>query len=441
MDPSKVSEKALLYGPVSQKGFYTDLYLEHLEESSFLYEQRSGLFSDPEISWTDIEDFEERFEAHIDALVIGKNLALDVCLERAINGDTGELHSAVRVFCRHKRMEYLQRALEAADLDEDNKRSITDALKHELPETWQGMIRKMLLCGEMDLIKMAATVTGFKRLAFADELLTILQDHTIEPLPEVIRAIGRLKENRAQHLLTNMLNVAGGKIAYEIALALLRLGNFHILDDLVKAARENQWPLLLIGISGNKEHVSVLHDLHYQFGSAPDLLLALGFLGDISSIPILLDNLLDAKSGGSAAIALNLITGANLYDEAFIPEDLDEDTLFEEEIKKAQRGEPLTEDDDPPGTYISQPSRNIDAWNNWWKANSKSFGRSTSYRNGKPFSHACIIENLLSENSPHIVREMAHEEWVIKSGNSLHFEVDFRVSMQKKILSHIGSVV
>ena len=56
--------------------FETELYQEHLEEASFLYEQRLTLFDDPEITWLDIEDFEERFEAHIDALVVGEELAL-----------------------------------------------------------------------------------------------------------------------------------------------------------------------------------------------------------------------------------------------------------------------------------------------------------------------------------------------------------------------------
>ena len=54
----------------SASDFETELYQEHLEEASFLYEQRLTLFDDIEITWLDIEDFEERFEAHIDALVV-----------------------------------------------------------------------------------------------------------------------------------------------------------------------------------------------------------------------------------------------------------------------------------------------------------------------------------------------------------------------------------
>ena len=64
--------------------FATSLYLEHIEEASALYEQRLSFFDDPEITWQDIEDFEDRFEPHIDGLVVGKDLALDVREQQVI---------------------------------------------------------------------------------------------------------------------------------------------------------------------------------------------------------------------------------------------------------------------------------------------------------------------------------------------------------------------
>ncbi|RJQ70914.1 MAG: hypothetical protein C4519_20115 [Desulfobacteraceae bacterium] len=437
MNQSRRTEKPVLTDGPSEKGFYVGLYLEHMEESSFLYEQRLGLFEDPQITWTDIEDFEERLEAHIDALVVGEDLALDVCRMRAAEGDFGELHSAIRVFCRQKRLDYLQEALEEAELNDDSIRSITEALKHELPAEWQDLIRKMLLFDEVDLIKIAATVAAFKRLPFGDELLKIVQDKKNNPVPEVIHAIGRLGEKRAQDLLLTLLKDAEGKIAYEISLALLRMGHLNILGNLLKTAREKEWPFILIGIAGNKEHVPILHDLYYKRVKSPNLLLCLGFLGDMSSIPILVDSLLDEQSGNIAAISLNLITGADLYEEVFIPEEIDEDTLFEDEVEKVKKGEPLNENSEPHGARVIQLSRNPDAWQKWWQDNSKRFDPSLCYRNGKPFSKASIIENLLSENSPHVVRKLAHEEWVIKSGNNLPFETDLPVSMQRKLLMDI----
>jgi len=50
----------------SPRDFAVRMYDEHLEEASFLYEQRKALLRDPEIPWTRIGDFEERLEAHID---------------------------------------------------------------------------------------------------------------------------------------------------------------------------------------------------------------------------------------------------------------------------------------------------------------------------------------------------------------------------------------
>jgi len=57
--------------------FETELYQEHLEEASFLYEQRLTLFDDPEITWLDIADFEERFEAQDWGLGSGLGSNLD----------------------------------------------------------------------------------------------------------------------------------------------------------------------------------------------------------------------------------------------------------------------------------------------------------------------------------------------------------------------------
>ena len=95
--------------------FSTGIYQEHLEEASFLYEQRLSLFDDPEITWLDIEDFEERFEAHIGGLVVGEDLALEVCRTQAIEGDFGGLHAAVRVFCRQNRLDFVREVLEELD--------------------------------------------------------------------------------------------------------------------------------------------------------------------------------------------------------------------------------------------------------------------------------------------------------------------------------------
>jgi hypothetical protein len=83
-------------GPASS-GFYIDLFLEHLAEGSFLYEQRIALLVDPELTWMDLEDFERRLEAHVDALLVGEELAMEVCRQQLREGDFGEAYVGFRV--------------------------------------------------------------------------------------------------------------------------------------------------------------------------------------------------------------------------------------------------------------------------------------------------------------------------------------------------------
>jgi hypothetical protein len=50
--------------------FNIALFEEHLQEASFLYEQRVAYLYDPELTWRDLDDYEGRYEAHIDALMV-----------------------------------------------------------------------------------------------------------------------------------------------------------------------------------------------------------------------------------------------------------------------------------------------------------------------------------------------------------------------------------
>ena len=80
---------------ISNYAFVQELYQEHLEEGSFLYEQRNRLTTQPDIFWEDIEDEEVRLEKHLKALAGGGDMALSVCLERY--RDAGDVHILSRL--------------------------------------------------------------------------------------------------------------------------------------------------------------------------------------------------------------------------------------------------------------------------------------------------------------------------------------------------------
>jgi hypothetical protein len=161
----------------------------------------------------------------------------------------------------------------------------------------------------------------------------------------------------------------------------------------------------------------------------------LGLLGDISAVDTLLAQIANAELVESGARGLNLITGAEIYEEVFIPEKIDEDELFEEELETLKRSEPLYPPGQEPGVTLTRLSQKPEDWHKWWTANKSRFNPQIRYRNGKPYSPACLLENLESEKSPRQVRQLAYEELVIRYGVDFPFETGMFVAQQKQALA------
>jgi uncharacterized protein (TIGR02270 family) len=421
----------------SIRNFLIEIYQEYLEEASFLYEQRLSLFDDPEIIWKDIEDFEERFEPHIDGLVVGEDLALEVCKQQASEGDFGELHAAIRVFCRQNQKELVLQVLEELDPEDTEKmQAVSDALKHELPEEWHEEFVQMLSEGGQKLISILANVFSFRRLKAGTELLKALETSPIDSLPKVISALGRLGEQAARRPLLRYLAHEDESVRLATALTLLRLGEEQTINQWMQHASSQSWSYIPLGLGGNRSAVNVLLEKAKAGNAEGECLIALGLLGDISAISTLVANLARQELAQTVAVAINLVTGAELYEEAFIPEEIDEDELFEEELEKFKQGQvPTRTDGQPFGTTITRLSQKPEDWQKWWAENKSRFDPGIRYRNGKPYSPACLLENLEFEKSPRQVRQLAYKELVIRYGVDFPFKTDMFVAQQKQVIA------
>src|SRR6188768_4184569 len=148
----------------SPRQFRISLYEEHFEEASFLYEQARSLIRDAEIPWTALADFQERLEAHIDALIVGDALAMNVCRKRALEGDAGELFAAVCLVCRQAKASVLADLLSSVDLDDLSRvHAITEALKHELPAEWSDFCLRAIEHGDARLVPVLARAAAYRR--------------------------------------------------------------------------------------------------------------------------------------------------------------------------------------------------------------------------------------------------------------------------------------
>ncbi|HYT92561.1 MAG TPA: HEAT repeat domain-containing protein [Gemmataceae bacterium] len=422
---------------LSPRQFYIDLYREHLEEASFLYDQRRTLFENPEIPWPRLGEFEDRFEAHIDALVVGGDLALEVCQQRAVEGDAGELHAAVRVFCRQNRKDLFLRVVEGLDFEDADKcRAVADALCHELPGEWQNDWVGMLAKGDPRILPTVACVVGYRRLKRVD-LLPALSKAPPGGVTTILWALGRLGDPGACSSLQRWLKHEDEAARQAAVLALLRLHETQTVQECLPRVYEESWPALALGLGGGRLTVQVLLEVVSAGKATAEVLLALGLLGDVTAISALLDRLTNPEGADTVALALHLITGAQLWEEALIPDKIDEAELFEAEREKLRKGEALP----VTGTKVTRLSQNPEDWRKWWTTNQARFNTKIRHRLGKPYSPAILLEQLESERSPHKVRRHVYEELTIRYGTDVAFEADLPVAQQRQVLGSLGQWV
>ena len=438
-DPAISAEEAtrLIPGP-SDRGFRIGLYLEHLEEASFLYEQRLSLLDDPELAWTDLHDFEERFEAHVDALVLGDELALEVCVQQAEEGDFGELHTAVRVFCRHERMELLSAVV--ASLDEDDAervKAVSDALCHDLPADWARHFETTITGDHPLYARLVTRALGYRRIQGAGALMAALGEASESYFADVLWSLGRVRASEAHAtLFKTHLQHGGAASRSEATFALLRIGEPAAIQQVAGEVREQPWAALAVGLAGSRAHLPSLLEVAASDKVSTESILALGLLGDVAAVDPLLYHLGDEVLAGDAAAALYLITGADLWEDMFIPDVVDEEDLPDDEAEtdepetgEADAGE-ASETEESRGTTVTRISQQPETWREWWVRNAARFAASARYRLGQPYSPAALVTLLRSPQTPRNLRSLAADEIAIRYGFDIGVETDELVSRQ-----------
>jgi len=419
----------------SPRAFLIELYEEYLEEASFLYAQRKTLYQNPEINWRKIGEFEDRLEAHIDGLVVGDNLALDVSKRHSIEGDFGELYAATCVFCRQDRRDLVLAIFEQLDSEDPERASaVADALKYELPDAWFQDFLLLLGSGEPKLAPVLARAFGYRRVQCGPQLLAAMKKCAAPAMPEIVWALGRINYEPARAHLLDYLRSEDEPVRSSAALALLRMGEPRAIEYCLGQARSKTWPIVLLGLAGGRATLDMFTELAHKTGG--EYLTALGLLGDPASLPLLMSRLEEPP----AATALHCITGASLYEKVFIPDEVDEDELFESEKEQLKQGKPLDRGDGRPfGTTVTRLSQKPADWDRWWKENRNRFPPGVRYRNGGPFSPARLIDMLSADGTPHQLRRCCSEELVTRYGKDFSLETDAPVACQLRLLAEANA--
>jgi uncharacterized protein (TIGR02270 family) len=426
----------------SIREFNLELYREHLEEASFLYEQRLDYLHDPEVNWPDLGDWEERFEAHIDALVVGGELALEVCRQQAAAGDAGELHAALHVLCRQDRKDEAFAVLGALDLtDESAIRAAAHALCREAPARWRDSLLDAFQAEER-FTPLLARVIGYRRFPAEAILRSRLGEKPPSGAADVAWALGRIGTPASVSVLSSLLDDEDPHICESAAIALMRLGDDRPLRRAMLEAHTHSWASRVLAVGGSPRSVSVLLGGLKGQASDADAVVALGLLGDLAAVTRLLELLDHDELRVPSAVALNTITGAQLYAPVFVPNEVDPDEFSDEEREAFEKDGTLpTRHGQPYGNWERRPLLDQTGWRVWLEENKHRFARQQRWRMGRLHGPAALVECLKSESSPYAVRSATYEELVVRFGLDVPFEVDLPVVQQRRFLNKIEAWV
>jgi len=230
-------------------------------------------------------------------------------------------------------------------------------------------------------------------------------------------------------------------ICADAAFSLLRMGHGAQSVRWLNSLKVQSGKILTIGLGGQRAMLETVLNQMAQGRANNDCPIALGMLGDTAAVEPLIDLMADAQMANSSALALNLILGADLYEEVFIPDELDTDELFDDEREGAEKSNAINGDAQTAGTTVEMLIKRPDAWRRWWKANGARFQADICYRQGQPYTPQGLLEILKNPKSSRMLRQIAYEELVIRYGLDIAFETDMPVREQKVALAQYENLI
>jgi uncharacterized protein (TIGR02270 family) len=423
----------------SLRSFQVGIYEEHLEEASFLYEQRRALIKQSDVDWRYIGDFEERLEAHIDALVVGADLAVEVCRRRSDEGDAGELFAAVCVFCRRRGAAILANLLRGLDFSNvERVRSVGDALKYELPDDWRDSSLQAVRQGQGSIAALLGGVLGYRRTPGSDVLIEAL--HRVESRQQatILWALGRTRPGQAAMAIRSSLHSPEPDVRGAAIRAGLRMHDPEVWAQLLAlTTTPPPFPIELGLAAGRSVVPTLIADATRAFSE--ESVMALGLLGDLSSVRALISLLPHEPLAPIVAEALFVITGAPLVVDVLLVDAIEEGELFEDEITVyRETGQlPTRPDGRPFGSVERKLSTNPAEWTAWLEANAARFRSDRRYRLGELYDPSTLLRCLLSDRYPKTWRGLAAEELLTRYAVDVPLEVDMPVAWQTRVLREV----
>jgi uncharacterized protein (TIGR02270 family) len=374
----------------------TDILEEHIEEADFLFHQREKALLNRVYDLDGVAELEERLLAHLDGLVLGDKEAWKLLAPKLIDGEAGEVFAAAFVAFDSGDsvlMDSVTKTFEQAEgviLD-----GIRHAWRHSSYAHIEEIVRPYSDAGKGAIQAASVDVLSFRRLPIESSLLRSLLSHK-DPgiVVSAMNAVGRLRVRDLKEYVDPALDSEALQVRKEAMRTGLLLGSDRALAQCRKAIKDRSElaseSLILLGLSGQAQDAPLLADSLSDPLLSRDAVVALGLLGYIGALDVLLRLTADPKLSCLAGEAISRITSVNLEHDKLVT---DRPAKVTKEESNEEEEEDFVEDPDEGLPYPD--AGKLEAW---WRKNASRFDKNIRYRNGQPYS-AQILMNILQGGS------------------------------------------
>ena len=405
-------------------GSHPDVVEEHAEEAAFLVAQRRYLARTGQATWGRLAGVERRLDAHLDGLLVAEDAGRQQ-LGRSVPPGASAAYIATRLAAA----DGPGAALDAVgdELADAEVEATAEALVHhatgDRADGWTAPLAAALGDASPSRVRVAARVLGQARLPAGAELVRALAR---APGPDAARAIvdalGRLRYPPARSTV-RLGYLARPALARVAAGALLRMGNPQGLAWFGRRLADDPDAPLALAVAGGPDEGAALAALARSEAPAARAraLLALGVHGDPAHVGLLLDALDDEPE--TAALALRVLTGAPLVEEALVPDD---------------PGHP-----EDGGDWVCRPLRRAADWRAWWDAHGAALQPGVRHRAGQPFraavAAAAPVGGPPDDLLPGSLRDALASELAVRYGLDGPFQSTAYVRRQRRDLARLSA--
>lgn len=415
--------------------FHDAVLNEHIDEAAFLYAQRQLLLGDPDEPWARVATIEQRLEAHIDALALGQERGLELCLACATTESPESLFVATCVICRRGDSSAFASLLKSVGSDDlACLAAFRDALRVECPQAWTPFVERALTGPAGAWVGLLAEVAAHRPLPMSTALIEALTHG--DERGSVAHALGKLHVAAARPALWRCLEHGADESKHAALVALLRLGDDDALKRGLYIATTEAWSRIPIGCAAGRSAVHAMLRFAQREAVDKEVIQALGVLGDPAAFPTLLVALSDEDVALHAARALHWMTGAAMFEESFVADPVDEETMTTAELEalKNEKVAPGRSDGRPFGVTVRRLSREQKEWARWIAGHGHRFQAGLRYRAGFLCAPKVILEHLSAPDADASLRSLAALEIDMRYGCRVPFDVAMPVAMQQQAL-------